>query len=622
MLIISTRSEALQNLRIQVNNENSQQAPYLLEIAKQASKDNELADLTTNSFENKVDQLKELPNRLIDDENAFVNDHSINTNDQGTEKTIFQLDNSDNSIDSTENHKTGFSHIKNDKSSNLLEKIIETELRNSDANQQKHLWNLATSSSHLKKPAYLDGQQTHSLLVDQKMHHSSNADLIGSDGSVLDVGYPILSDKEIYQTNDASSNVEAVTNKPSNTVVPQVTLASIVENFKGSMNNSDASHKSNVTNRANFNSEIVEEIDTNQVRNCTNRFKVMQNDQMNDSKSGNSANASESRFASDLQKHTDNDTYTSPVENQALLESLTPLPKSEKDRGVNIVNKNYARTRVSNTSNGYIIHEAPPKRQSVETTPPRQVNAVKHKLSETNKSPFVRENHYQGQAPDRLIVDDEIIQRLKNANDAVVYNNTRQKAVTPIVKDPHCVGEENLATFEHPDACDKYYICENGRYIERTCPNGLMYGTRNIVRASCVHRWHANCGSKSVPNPISSPGCRWQNGIFNVEDSPRCTPDYYECIDGHFFVRRCEIEGQMYDERTKTCGWAEGIGCSSDILGFQCPPNDKENTYWPFPRYFLNNNSFITCINEKPKVFRCRETERVHVEELYCITTL
>lgn len=227
------------------------------------------------------------------------------------------------------------------------------------------------------------------------------------------------------------------------------------------------------------------------------------------------------------------------------------------------------------------------------------------------------------EAPDRLIVDDAIIEDLKFTSSKLTNSSkakSRQKIVVSANPDPRCANLENFSTFEHPKACDKYFQCESGAYVERVCPNGLMYGTRNIVRDSCVHRWHADCGEKSIPNPVSSPGCRWQNGIFNVEDSPRCSPDYYECIDGRFHVRRCDVDGHMYDERTKSCRWGEGMGCVSDILGFTCPPNDKENMYYPFPRYFLNNFSFITCINDKPQVFRCGDGERVHVQELYCVS--
>lgn len=222
--------------------------------------------------------------------------------------------------------------------------------------------------------------------------------------------------------------------------------------------------------------------------------------------------------------------------------------------------------------------------------------------------------------PGRLIVDDSLIEQLKLSASAITAAPpvARQKLVV-IKPDPRCANVDNLTTFEHPTACDKYFQCENGAYIERTCPNGLLYGTREIVRDSCVFRWHADCGDKAIPNPKSSPGCRWQNGLFNVEDSPRCSPDYYECIDGKFYVKRCELNGQMYDDRMKSCRWAEGMGCSSDIISFTCPSADKDNVYWPFPRYYLSNDAYIMCVNDKPRVVRCAATQRVHVEELYCV---
>lgn len=180
--------------------------------------------------------------------------------------------------------------------------------------------------------------------------------------------------------------------------------------------------------------------------------------------------------------------------------------------------------------------------------------------------------------------------------------------------------KEGVTTFEHSTACDKYFYCENGLSAEMTCPNGLMYGTNNIIRDYCVHRWNANCDDKSVPNPISSPGCRWQYGIFNVQGSPKCTPDYYECYDGKFEVKKCSIEGQVYDDRTKSCKFAELIGCADEVLGdFVCPPDDQGNTYWPFPRYFLNDRALIHCVNDKPQIVRCTNDERVDPENLHCV---
>ena len=228
------------------------------------------------------------------------------------------------------------------------------------------------------------------------------------------------------------------------------------------------------------------------------------------------------------------------------------------------------------------------------------------------------------EVPERIVLPAGIFDKNSASSDSnkfVVSLSSNNSATRNRSPDPRC-PDRGVTSLEHPTACDKYFVCDEGSISEHTCPNGLMYGTRDLVRDYCVHRWQAVCGDKSVPNPISSPGCRWQYGIFSVQGSPRCTPDFYECAEGRFEVRKCSLNGQVYDDRTKSCQYAEQVGCAEEALAhFHCPPDDQANTYWPFPRYFLNNRALIHCINDKPAIVRCREDERVDPEHLHCVPT-
>jgi hypothetical protein len=219
--------------------------------------------------------------------------------------------------------------------------------------------------------------------------------------------------------------------------------------------------------------------------------------------------------------------------------------------------------------------------------------------------------------PERIVLPDSVFTKQHDQ----VSKNTTTTPVQQVARrrDTRCPSN-GVTSLEHPTACDKYFLCENGYSSEQVCPNGLMYGTRDIVRDYCVHRWQVVCGDKSIPNPISSPGCRWQNGIFSVQGSPKCTPDFYECTDGSFEVKKCSISGQVYDDKTKSCQYAEQVGCAQEALAdFQCPPDDQSNTYWPFPRYFLNERALIHCVSDKPQIIRCRDHERVDPEHLFCV---
>lgn len=219
------------------------------------------------------------------------------------------------------------------------------------------------------------------------------------------------------------------------------------------------------------------------------------------------------------------------------------------------------------------------------------------------------------EVPEKIVIPAGLI----NSNKQQTNNKATSNQTYLGRPDSRC-PKKGVITFEHPTACDQFFYCEDGYISEQTCPNGLMYGTRDMITDYCVHRWKVSCEDKSVPNPISSPGCRWQYGIFNVQGSPKCSPDFYECVEGKFEVKKCSIDGQVYDDRTKSCRFAEQVGCTNEALAdFHCPPDDQGNTYWPFPRYFLNERALIHCVNDKPEIVRCTELERVDPEHLHCV---
>jgi len=314
--------------------------------------------------------------------------------------------------------------------------------------------------------------------------------------------------------------------------------------------------------------------------------------------------------------------------------SLVPATVT-RDYGTN------SRTRIT-LGGGYVRNKLPP---SVDPTsseysdqsykPSKQ--AIDRPQPETTTEPekTIHESSRLIEVPERIVLPTSVFSQDKNSPHQqqqttimgdkfllinVTTTSVDKKPQKPLGKlDSRC-PKTGTTTLEHETACDKYYFCEDGHITEYMCPNGLLYGQRNPVKDYCVHRWEAVCGEKTVPNPISSPGCRWQWGIFGVQGSPRCTPDFYECQEGRFEVRKCSIDGQVYDDRTKSCKFAEQVGCAEgSIVDFKCPPDDQGNTYWPFPRYFLNERALIHCVNDKPAIVRCRDNERVDPEHLHCV---
>lgn len=293
-----------------------------------------------------------------------------------------------------------------------------------------------------------------------------------------------------------------------------------------------------------------------------------------------------------------------------------------------IVNRDYGHhTRTRITLGGGYVRDRTPVEPPPSTVSRDQPERKREREQERDRQKATETTHVV-EVPERIVLTEETAPATparkphKPAVEVAVAPTTNKTKLKQQGKpDPRC-PKQGTESFEHPTACDKYLLCEDGYLSERVCPNGLMYGLRDTVVDYCVQRWTVSCEDKSQPNPISSPGCRWQYGIFNVQGSPKCTPDYYECTAGNFEVKKCSIDGQVYDDRTKTCRFAEQVGCQLEALNdFQCPPDDQSNTYWPFPRYFLNERALIHCINDKPQIVRCTEHEKVDPEHLHCVLT-
>lgn len=112
--------------------------------------------------------------------------------------------------------------------------------------------------------------------------------------------------------------------------------------------------------------------------------------------------------------------------------------------------------------------------------------------------------------------------------------------------------------------------------------------------------------------PISSPGCPYQFGFFEEEHGSQCNVFYSECAWGVPSRRQCEPAGLFYDERIKGCNWPDQLGCSSEnLLNFKCPDEDKGNKYWPYPRYYYNEASIITCVSGQPRLVHCQAGEEL-----------
>ena len=139
--------------------------------------------------------------------------------------------------------------------------------------------------------------------------------------------------------------------------------------------------------------------------------------------------------------------------------------------------------------------------------------------------------------------------------------------------------------------------------------------------------------------PISSPGCPWQWGYFEEEGAGPCSITYSDCAWGVPEQKYCQPYGLVYDDQIKGCNWPDEIGCKSegklcdqlsfcffltpiyflDILGFKCPEQDTQNRYWPYPRYWYNTESLVTCVRGQPRLIHCGNNTYVDDVSLICV---
>lgn len=213
-------------------------------------------------------------------------------------------------------------------------------------------------------------------------------------------------------------------------------------------------------------------------------------------------------------------------------------------------------------------------------------------------------------------------QRAASAPAQAFVNQPEEPLVAPSFEHvvSHGCPHKGLFSYPNKDHCDRYYMCTNGTFTEEACPNGLAYGQMGAVYQHCAYNWNVDCANKKTAEPIASPGCPWQFGIFPIAANGRCSIDYFVCEWGVPEPKRCSPEGLFYDDRIKGCQWADQLNCKSEaLLNFKCPPEDEDNPYWPYPRYYHTKQDVVVCVNEQPRLVHCNEEQTVDPSSLACI---
>ncbi|XP_054715702.1 probable chitinase 10 isoform X1 [Uloborus diversus] len=225
--------------------------------------------------------------------------------------------------------------------------------------------------------------------------------------------------------------------------------------------------------------------------------------------------------------------------------------------------------------------------------------------------------------------------------------------------------------FKHPETCEKFIQCSNGRPYEQTCPSGLHFSLSSLTcqapcDAFCDPTLSDECGWDSAPHatreidctasPDKGPcdsltpryyydsdssrcrrffygGCRGNTNNFRTQEEceetcgsslTRSEPfycprpngrfadiydctTYFQCQDGESKVKRCP-RGQWFDYRRRACTSDDSASCF-----YKCRQPEGMYSYLP------DCQKYVKCSQGKPTVVRCPSGQAFHKLEGRCV---
>ncbi|CAD7080498.1 unnamed protein product [Hermetia illucens] len=196
--------------------------------------------------------------------------------------------------------------------------------------------------------------------------------------------------------------------------------------------------------------------------------------------------------------------------------------------------------------------------------------------------------------PSNYIVCDNCVEKVLTCPNGLIWNNTKQSCVWKT-----CEGGEGGGVTSGPgtgtgttggstastagpgsectdgqytsgsESC-KYKVCENGKYIDRKCPDGLLW---NDAVKACD--WPCNAGNGNgtgvtpppgpgtTSNPgtggTASPGCgECDTGSYAAVDGEACK--FKVCDNGCWSTLKCP-DSLIWDQNAKACKWQTCANC-------------------------------------------------------------
>ena len=105
--------------------------------------------------------------------------------------------------------------------------------------------------------------------------------------------------------------------------------------------------------------------------------------------------------------------------------------------------------------------------------------------------------------------------------------------------------------FAHPEQCDRYFECKNGRLSRKLCADGLVFDPQKTESEDPCD-WPQNTKHKCRNRPKLQPPkpgdafCPRQNGVYPSPDLSECNT-FYSCLNGVGSAQKC-ADGLHFDE--------------------------------------------------------------------------
>ncbi|XP_063217689.1 chitin-binding domain protein cbd-1-like [Bacillus rossius redtenbacheri] len=187
-------------------------------------------------------------------------------------------------------------------------------------------------------------------------------------------------------------------------------------------------------------------------------------------------------------------------------------------------------------------------------------------------------------------------------------------------------AEDSLVTIlKHPSDCSKFYKCDHGLPVEKSCPKGLLFNDKLKV---CDYPQNVDCSEASTVAPEASteppitttekpaaparlcPAEDPQHGEAVIVADPDDASSFFICSWGVAYRQRC-APGLVFSSSLRVCVWPETVAevptttTAKPAPQVSCPADQEQGGRVVILANEADNTSFYKCSWGVPHLFRC-----------------